>query len=338
MSNPRLNAVNAAGGANASATDFTIDQVVKANSAARRNQKQIVIPRYIPVDANSPPKFLVYCDEQDGRLDPYRGDPIKSPKLVEYLKGAMALDGKNPRAILAYAAKSLDSDDAEVSAEAFHEFARASDADVLVVAKGLDAKRMRKAFDDPNTPSERLNLLAYVLASCGTSQDAAHLRQLLQTPGDRYRGALSGMYAGFIMLNPDEGWRTVLSALADSKRPYHERNAALAALRFHHNTNPSAYRPQVLSGIKSLLPQEDIADLPIEDLRRWQLWDLTTDVLNLFGRKTHDAPLMRSSIIRYALSCPNLEAKAFIAKVRLTHGELVRDQEESLEYERGAKP
>src|SRR6267143_561547 len=60
LSNPRLNAASAAGAANASATDFTVDQVVKSDSAARKAQKQFTIPRYVPVDAKTPPKYLVF--------------------------------------------------------------------------------------------------------------------------------------------------------------------------------------------------------------------------------------------------------------------------------------
>src|SRR5439155_23760446 len=59
MSNPRLNAVSAAGAANASATDFTVDQVIKSD-AARKSQKQITIPRYVAVDPRAaPPRYIV---------------------------------------------------------------------------------------------------------------------------------------------------------------------------------------------------------------------------------------------------------------------------------------
>jgi len=338
MSNPRLNAVNPAGIANASATDFTVDQVVKAASANRKSQKQITIPRYIPVDAKEPPKYIVFCDEQDGKLDPYRGTPVKSAALIEYLKGATHVDSKDAAKILDFAGKFLDHTDPDVASEAYLEFARSNDADVLAAAKRLDRKRIRKLLDDPQTPIERLALFAYLMGACGSAADADHLRYLLQTPGDRYRGAMSGLYAGLIMLKPEDGWKTLLGTVSDPKKPFGERNAALTALRFYHNANPTGYRDRVLAGLKELLVQDDIADLAIEDLRRWQLWNLTDQVLELFDRKTHQAPLMRRSIVRYALCCPNSAAKAFIDRTRPVMPDLVKDVEESLEYERGAKP
>ena len=44
-----------------------------------------------------------------------------------------------------------------------------------------------------------------------------------------------------------------------------------------------------------------LADQAIEDLRRWGYWDLTTDVLAQYSKPTHAAPIVRRSIVRYAL-------------------------------------
>ena len=81
------------------------------------------------------------------------------------------------------------------------------------------------------------------------------------------------------------------------------------------------------------LPQGDLADLAIEDLRRWQMWELTDDVLALYGRKSHDAPLMRHAIIRYALCCPKPRATEFITQRRRDDATAVRDVEEGLQAE-----
>lgn len=337
MSNPRLNAVNASGVANTMATDFTVDQVVKSDSQARKAQKQITIPRYIPADPKSPAKYLVFCDEQNGKLDPYRGTPVKSAALVEYLHSALSIESKDTAKVLALAGKYLDHADADVRDEAYFEFARASDADILAAAKKLDRIRIRKMLQS-DTPPERLGLIAYLLGACGNAEDAKLLMERIREPGDRFRLAMGGLYAGLIMLEPEVGWNALLAKLADTKRPYPERNAALSALRFYHNANPTAYRERVCSGLKLLLPQSDIADLAIEDLRRWKIWDLTPEVLALFGQKSHDAPLMRHAIIRYALCCPLAEAKGFVVKARSTHDELVTDVEESLRYEQPPAP
>ena len=49
-----------------------------------------------------------------------------------------------------------------------------------------------------------------------------------------------------------------------------------------------------MTAFAAILPQEDIADLAVGDLRHWKIWDLTTQVVALYGQKSHDAPLMTS--------------------------------------------
>ena len=78
----------------------------------------------------------------------------------------------------------------------------------------------------------------------------------------------------------------------------------------------------------------DIADLAVEDLRQWQAWDLTPQVLGEFGKPTHAAPIVRRTIVRYALCCPKPEATRFVADLRQRDPELVREIEDSLQFEK----
>jgi len=336
LSNPRLDPSAVGGGG---MTDFTVEAVVKADSAAARARTRFTINRYVPTDPKAPAKYLVFCDEVAGQPDAYRGTPIASAALVDYLRGVTAIDAKKePLKLLAYAGRHLDAADADVAAEAYLELALANDPDVLAVARGLDATRLRKLLADAKTPAERLNLFAYLLGACGGSSDAAALKRWLAEPGERFRGALGGLYAGLVMIDPSEGWRQLLATLGEPKRPFLERNAALSAVRFQRNANPAAFRDEIARAARLLLPQGDIADLIIEDLRRWQAWELAGDVLAMYGRPTHDAPLMKRAIVRFALCCPAPVAGAFVAARRSAEPDLVRDVEESLQFERGPKP
>src|SRR5262249_7263558 len=110
----------------------------------------------------------------------------------------------------------------------------------------------------------------------------------------------------------------------------------LRTLRFYYGWKPQESKERVLRGLASAIPQGDLADLAIEDLRRWQLWDLTDDVLAQYGKKSHDAPLMRRAIIRYALSCPKPQAAAFIIQRRRDDAEAVKDVDEGLQQEKAA--
>ncbi|MFL5330989.1 MAG: hypothetical protein ACJ8C4_19015 [Gemmataceae bacterium] len=337
LSNPRI---NPGGLANASATDFTINQMIKGNAPPRKDQKQITIPRYLPVDPKQPAQYLVFCDvDNDGRLDVYQGTPLKSPALIEYLKEAIEIDAGSTDKVLEHAGKYLDHVDPDLASEAFLEFAKANDADVLRASKRLAPDKVRKLLDDAKTPQERMGLFVSMLGACGSAEDAARFQQLLAHPGERFRAAQSGLYAGYIMLQPAEGWKTLQATLADPKRPYTERVAALTALRFFYNADPKAVRSQAVAGLQSLVTQDDLADYAIEDMRKWQIWELSSAVVAQYGKKGFDAPLMRRAILRYALSCPDPNAKTLVTSVRATKPDLVADVEESLERERlPAKP
>src|SRR5262245_33392724 len=180
LANPRL--ADANGGT--AGTDLQIEQVIKSHPFLA-GRKTITLPRWLPVDPKSPPKFLVFCDVFNDRLDPYVGSPVKSPAAVEYLKGAMALETADRQKQLAYFARYLDHADADVAGDAFLEFAKSSDADVARVAKTLDAARVRKLLSDPQTPAERLSLLAYLLGACGGPADADFFARLLRQPDER---------------------------------------------------------------------------------------------------------------------------------------------------------
>jgi hypothetical protein len=73
--------------------------------------------------------------------------------------------------------------------------------------------------------------------------------------------------------------------------------------------------------------------LAIEDLRKWQVWSVADQVLSLASKETHDIPIIKRSILRYALSCPGPKAAAFVAERRKQDPESVTNAEELLKLE-----
>ena len=109
----------------------------------------------------------------------------------------------------------------------------------------------------------------------------------------------------------------------------------LRALRFYHGAQPKETRPHLLVIMKTLIDQGELADIAIEDLRLWQIWDLTADVVKLHGRKGVDSPLMQKAIVRYALcATPTKESRDFLVKCRKDDPETVQDVEEGLKFEK----
>jgi hypothetical protein len=332
MSNPRLDPAGAAA-PGSGRTDFRIDQVLKSDPFLA-GKHVIEVPRYVPVDPKTPARYVLFCDVYNGKLDPYRGMPAPSAETLAYVRGALALDPKNTVANLLFFFRYLDHADQDLANDAFIEFAKANDQEIGQVAARLAPDKVRRLLLDPKTPPERLGLCAFLLGACGGPRDAELLRGMLDRPSERVGKAYDGILGGYIQLQPRAGWDLAVAILADGRKPFPDRFAVLRTLRFYHAWKPEETRRDVLRGLGVLLDQGDIADMAVEDLRRWQMWDLTDRVLAQFGKQSHAAPIMRRAIVRYALSCPRPEAARFVAELRRQDADLVADVQESLEFEK----
>ncbi|MBP3960554.1 hypothetical protein J8F10_35465 [Gemmata sp. G18] len=319
-------------------TDLNIGTALK-DDPARGNQNVIVLRSYLPVVGDTPPEYLVFCGVSDGKLAVTGGAPA-SAAVVGYLKGAVKLDATDAPARLGYFFKHLGSADAVVAADAFVEFARASDSDIVKAAKHFDPGVLRKLIADENVPAERLGVFAFLLGASGGRDDAAFLEKLLkQSPApERVREAFGGLLAGYVLLDGKNGWPFTTSTLADTNQSYSVRLSTLGTVRFLQATRGNDCKAEVLKCCAALLPDGDFADQAIEDLRRWGWWDLSADVFAQFAKPTHSAPIVRRGIVRYALSCPNEDAKKFVASVKQTDPKLVAAVEEMLKlYEPAPK-
>jgi hypothetical protein len=312
-------------------TDLHVIAALK-DHPARGGSGVITLRSYLPVIGNTPPDYLVFCAVANDKLDPTFGVPATAA-VLHYLRAAARLDDSDPAAKLGFFYKHLDAADATVAADAFLEFARAADAEIVKAAKHFDPVRLRKLLADPATPPERLGVFAFLLGVCGGADDAAFLARLLHEdpPRERTATAYGGLLAGYVLLDPKDGWPLAARLLGDETRPYSLRLATLETVRFFQANRGRHCRAEVLKCYAALLPHADLADQAIEDLRRWGYWDLTAAVLAQFAKPSHSAPVVRRTIVRYALCCPEEAARTFVAALRRTDPGLVRLAEEQLE-------
>jgi hypothetical protein len=326
-------------------TDLTIDSVIKNNEIIK-DKKVVTLPKYIPEDKKY--KFLIFCDVFKGKIDPYRGVAVKADcDIAAYVKGALEVKDKKIGERLKYFFKYLDSDEVEISNDAYKEFGNADYKDYKDMAKGLPSETLVKWLKDPNTPSFRFGLYASMLGHCGKPEDAKLLRGMLDDPEKKVITGADGILAGYILLDPKEGWDYLRTTLKDEKKEFTQRYAALRAARFFHDSRPDVIaNDKVVAAVTLLLDQSDIADLAIEDLRKWGCWGVTDQVLALYGQKSHDVPIIKRSILRFALSArdlnpdgsvnadkPNPKAAAFVAELRKKDAEMVESAEELLRLE-----
>lgn len=320
----------------AGTTEFHFARVLKTDAVVEKRAAS-VIPRYIPVIGNTPPAYLMFFDAVDGKPDPFYGCPA-TDGLMKYVAGLVALDPKNPVQRLAYFFDHLDSPVADIAEDAFLEFAKSPDADILAAKASLTPARLQRWLRDPKTPSHRLGVYAMMLGLCGDRTHTETFTTLLAPPvSDAVSGNLGGLLAGYAVLDPKAGWTAIRAALTDPKRPLAERLSAMQAVQFFQATRPKESHAVIVDTYKAILPDADLADLAANDLRRWGWWELTADVLAQYGKPTHAAPVFRKAAIRYALTCPEPAAQRFVEAVRKAEPKLVADVEEGLKLFDGKK-
>ena len=320
-------------------TDVRIETVLKDHEV-RGAKKVITLPRYLPTN-DKETRYLIFCGVFKGNVDPYRGVSVKpNSGIVKYIQGAMALKDKPAPEKLRFAFDYLDDADQEVAMDAYKEFANADYKEYRPMAKNLPADKLAKWLQDPDTAQFRLGLYASLLGHCGTAKHAELLKSLLTRKDKAPTSGLDGLMAGWTMLNPKEGWAYTRSVLGDSKEEFMKRYAALRAARFLWSERPDLVdKKEIVSAVSLLLLQGDIADLAIEDLRKWNRWEVAPEVVKLYGAKSHDVPIIRRAILRFALSCQDdvPAAKALVNQLRKDDAELVKDAEELLRLEASIK-
>jgi len=331
--NPKLN-TQAGALPGSGTTDFHVEKIVKSDLTFGE-PKVLTLERYVPVlDPKDPPKFLIFCNAFKDKLDPYLGRQTKSLAVVEYLERAKKERALGKEAALLYYAKFLDHPDDLIAEDAFLEFARSSDEEVGQVAKKLNPTRLRTLVQNLKLDADRISLFAFLLGNCGDSSDADFLCKRIESAQGEDMRALDGLLGGYIALRPKEGWKLTRDFLNDRHNNFLKKYAALRAVRFYMGWQPAATKTSMLAAFQVVIPDGEMADLAIEDLRRWKQWDLTPLILAQYGKSTHEAPIVKRGILRYALCCPLPEARSFLDRARGRDGELIRELAESLEFEK----
>ncbi len=334
-------------------TDFVVDQVLKPHDFLKgpkvrtvKGKQVITMPRYIKAET----KFLLFCDVFKDQIDPYRGVEVQDgSELVGYLKGAAALKDAPLGERLRYSFKHLNSPEFEVAMDAYREFARTDYKDYMEMAKKLPAETLANWLQDEKTPPYRYGLYASLLGLCGTAEDGKLLRKMIDDPGKRKGSGIDGMLVGYVALQPKEAWKLITDLLKDSEQDFLMRYAGLRTTRFLWEQRPDLLSKKDLAeGVALLLDHGDMADFAIEDLRKWQRWEMTDRILALFGKKSHDVNVVKRSILRFALQCPGEprclplihrcvwslpSAAAFVQAQRRRDANWVKDTEELLKIE-----
>jgi hypothetical protein len=316
-------------------TEFTIDQVVKPHPAFGK-QKVMQLPFGNTIDPKKPLRMLVFFVAKDGELIPYSKIMIDSPKLLTYVSRARRLDPKDTPAQLQFFFAHLENADPEIAEDAWLELHYADQKELIKAAASFSRVRLRAYLKSDEVPIARKRLYVMLLGVCGIDADANLLRSMLDA---KDRSIREEILTSYVQLRPKEGWERLRDILQNEKN-FMARYQALRVARYLHDDRPDLIsKKDALAGMCLLLPQFDIADLVIEDLRERQYWEAATDVLNLDHLESHASErVVRRAILRYAVAAQHLPAaKAFVEEKRRKDPVLVDEMLELLKLEKDAK-
>lgn len=337
LANARLDPQD--GSFNKGTTDFHIEVVIKPHDIIK-GKKTITIPRYIPPEGKGYKYLIFFNVSPTGELDPYRGDAFPpDSRLPEYLRGAIAVRDKDATTRLKYFFQYLEDQDVVISSDAYNEFATADYKEVREVAPHFPAETLLKWLRDPNTRGSRYGLYGLLLGHCGKPEHARALRALLEDKERNFASGLDGLLAGYILLDPQEGWKYLTQLVRDDQE-FPVKYAVLRTARYFWEFRPDVIpHARVLEVMKLLVAQPDIADMPIEDLRKWRQWQLTPLILSYADKPSHNSiPINMRAILKFAIAAAqadpkNAEAAAFVAKARQQDPKRVEFLEELLKDE-----
>lgn len=323
-------------------TDFVIEDVLKTHPMIK-GKDRITVPRQI---LDSKAKFVIFADVYKGNINAYKGTQlVNGGHMLKYVEGVLKMKDKTQPERLRFAFDFLNSPESEVALDAYREYARADYKDYKDMAKSLPADTLAAWLKDPKTPQYRYGLYASLLGHCGTSKHATMLLDMINDAEKQKASGLHGLLAAYTMLEPQKGWTMLKDLVKDKDKPFLFRYQGLQTMRFMWESRPDLIakddkdaKDEIVKGVLGVLKVPDMADFAIEDLAKWKRWEHCDAVLGLFGAKDYNTPIIRKSILRYALRCPLPQATAFVKAQTARDREWVDDTRELLELETPVAP
>lgn len=238
-----------------------------------------------------------------------------SPRVVEYISKL----GKLPKSgtkRLAFFMNYLEDKEEVLARDCYDEFAIAPFADVIGLKAFIDRKKLRTWIENKDIPASRKGLYFTMLGIAGTEKDATFLEDLMKSGDDQKKTALDSMIACYITLKGAKGLKLIDDLfLKNAKSSYSDSFAAIAALRFHGSEADVLKKEQIVASLRHMLNRNDLADLVIPDLARWEDWSVVEDLVSLFKDADPETSWVRMPVVNYLRACPLPKAKKYMVEL-----------------------
>ncbi|MFV0446441.1 MAG: hypothetical protein ACK5Q5_22945 [Planctomycetaceae bacterium] len=267
------------------------------------------------------------------------GSPIEvSETGYNYIKQAPTKEA-SVKERLSYFLRFLEYSDRMIADDAYAEFAGAPYEDVLLLADQMPREKLREWIADPKTPVNRMGLYGLMLGLAGKQDDAQFLEEKILAPSEGFRIGIDGVMTGYVMIAGEPGLDLLdREKIGDRTEDFSEHVACAQMLRFLWTYGKGLFPPERLrKSMRLLVENPKISDLVIPDLARWEDWELTQRLIDLYGKEGFDVPYVERKIIHFMWaaidSVPKdadkkpdyvLKADAFLKKLEADDPEIVK--------------
>jgi len=285
----------------AGSTDFEVVEVMHqpANGKLQKGAKLNLI-RYRSGKVGD--LFLLLGSQGVGSIE--WGSPLEVTQAgYEYMKNSPKPDQPALKR-LSYFMKYLEHPDHTIGDDAFGEFANASYADVVALAKEMPREKLRTWLTTNTVSPGRIGLYGMMLGLCGNEEDAQLMERKIMESTEEFRLGIDGVMGGYLLLRGEPALTQLdEKKLKDKKAPFSETYAAMQALRFMWQYGDNRIEPdRMRQSMRILLDRPELADLVIADLARMKDWSVQDRLMELFEAEAYNIPSIKRAIVRFTLA------------------------------------
>lgn len=241
----------------------------------------------------------------------------------EYIKAVAKLPVGHER--LEFFQKHLEDEDEMLARDAYDEFAKMPYEGVIALRDKMDHDQLLVWIQSPETPASRRRLYFTMLGVSGSVEDLPLLEGLLTAEKRESRLGLDALIACYLSLAGEGGLSLIdREFLANDGAEYSDTYSAIMAIRFHGNETDVIPRKRLVQSLRLVLQRQQLADLVIPDLARWEDWSVIEDLVTLFKDADKESNWVRVPIINYMRACPEPEAAKAMKQLEEIDSEAVK--------------
>lgn len=234
----------------------------------------------------------------------------------EYVTRLPKIMEKEPVEQLAFFLDYLEHEDERLAQDAYDEFARAPFEVVKELKEEMDHGRLVSWIQDPVIPASRRSLYFTLLGVCGKPEDLPMLEKILRSDDRQQKAGLNAAINCYIMIKGPEGLELVEDLFLKNKdADYTDTYSAVVAIRVHGQEVQSIPTERLVKSLRHMLDRPELADLVIHDLSRWEDWESTERLVELFKEADGDSSWVRAPVIQFLQASPEPRAQEYLAEL-----------------------